>query len=420
MPSTYFLFVSPNPIDCMAKMILELIFWALFLLVVYTYAGYGLVVWLLVKIRKVAGKERRVVDDTAFQPDVTLVVPAYNEQDYIAHKLQNSIDLDYPTEHIRFLFVTEGSTDGTSEFIEQMQQQDSRISLTAGRERKGKIEAMNLVMPFINTPITIFTDANTTLNPEAIRCIVRHFADPQVGAVAGEKRIITLANESAAGSGEGFYWKYESFLKKLDTQLYSVVGAAGELFAIRTELYKPVEKDTLLDDFMISLRIAEKGYRVIYEPEAYAIERPSFSIDDEQKRKVRIAAGGFQSISRLGELLNIFRYGWLSFQYISHRVLRWAVTPFCLPLMLFINALLVLMTESDRWSFRLYVSLLIAQIAFYLFAFLGHILASRQLKVKIFFIPYYFTFMNWCAILGYVRFRTGSSTGIWEKARRAA
>ncbi len=399
---------------------LKTIFWILIILVFYTYAGYGILIWLLVRLRKLLGKAWPAPDNTHFTPNVTLVIPAYNERNYIENKLHNSLALDYPAENIQFLFVTEGSTDGTTEYIEKAQQKELRIRLKGGTERQGKIEAMNGVMPLIKTAITIFTDANTLLNPEAVRQIVRHFADPQIGAVSGEKRIITLANESAAGSGEGFYWKYESFLKKLDTELYSVVGAAGELFAIRTGLYQPVEKDTLLDDFMISLRIAERGYRVIYEPEAYAIERPSYSIDDEKKRKVRIAAGGFQSISRLGGLLNIFRYGWLSFQYISHRVLRWAVTPFCLPLILVVNCLLAFALNTHTLSFKLYAGLLLAQIGFYLFAFMGHVLNSRQLKIKVFFIPYYFTFMNWCAILGYFRFRTGTNTGMWEKARRAA
>ena len=404
----------------MLVILLKIAFWVLIGLVFYTYVGYGIFIWILVRFRKLLGKTWPVPTGTNFSPNVTLVVPAYNERSCVEAKLQNSLDLDYPAGNIQFLFVTEGSTDGTTEFLEQARQHEPRLRIKGGSERKGKIEAMNLVMPIVKTAITIFTDANTLLNPEAIRQIVRHFADDQVGAVSGEKRIITLANESAAGSGEGFYWKYESFLKKLDTELYSVVGAAGELFAIRTGLYQPVEKDTLLDDFMISLRIAERGYRVIYEPDAYAIERPSYSIDDEKKRKVRIAAGGFQSISRLGELLNIFRYGWLSFQYISHRVLRWAVTPFCLPLILLMNCVIAFAVNANSLSFNLYTGILLAQIGFYLFAFLGHVMASRQLKVKLFFIPYYFTFMNWCAILGYFRFRTGTSTGMWEKARRAA
>ena len=174
--------------------------------------------------------------------------------------------------------------------------------------------------------------------------------DPNVGAVAGEKRISTEGSEAAAGAGEGLYWKYESFLKKLDTQLYSVVGAAGELFAVRTKLFGEVEKDTLLDDFMVSLRIAADGYRVIYEPDAYASERPSFSIQDEMKRKIRIASGGFQSITRLGFLWNIFKYGLLSFQYVSHRAMRWAVAPFCLPLIFLLNLALIIFNPTPALS----------------------------------------------------------------------
>ena len=205
----------------------------------------------------------------------------------------------------------------------------------------------------------------------------------------------------------------------LATRLYSVVGAAGELFAVRTHLYGTVEKDTLLDDFIVSLRVAANGYRVIYEPEAYAIERPSFSIDDEMKRKVRIAAGGFQSIARLDYLWNIFKYGWLSFQYVSHRAMRWAVAPFCLPLIFLCNILLVLMEDPGQWL-TFYNLFFAAQILFYLLAILGYWFENRKMRIKLLFVPFYFSFMNYCAIKGYNRYRKGVTSGIWEKAKRAA
>jgi cellulose synthase/poly-beta-1,6-N-acetylglucosamine synthase-like glycosyltransferase len=170
--------------------------------------------------------------DPEYLPEVTLVVPAYNEMSCIESKLFNSLSLDYPTKKIEFLFVTEGSTDGTSEYIESICAQYPNVRMIGGTARRGKIEAMNMAVPTIKSPIVIFTDANTTLNNQAIKAIVRHFKDEKVGAVAGEKRIQTNDAEAAAGAGEGLYWKYESFLKKLDTQLYSVVGAAGELFAV--------------------------------------------------------------------------------------------------------------------------------------------------------------------------------------------
>ena len=395
-------------------LILKILFWLCIALVSYTYIGYGLVAWILVKVRKVLGKQFKKYNDPSFMPKVTLVIPAYNEMSCINTKVKNTFGLDYPADKIEVLFVTEGSNDGTTEYIQSLANVYSNLRLIDGDTRRGKIEAMNIAIKTITTPIVIFTDANTNLNHQVVRNIVRHFQDPKVGAVAGEKRIETEGSEAAAGAGEGLYWKYESFLKKLDTELFSVVGAAGELFAVRTDLFGEVEKDTLLDDFMVSLRIAAEGYRVIYEPDAYASERPSFSIQDEMKRKVRIAAGGFQSIVRLDFLLNIFRYGLLSFQYVSHRAMRWAVAPFCLPLIFLLNIALFL---TNTGSF--YRLIMLVQIAFYLMAIIGYYLENQKIRVKLLFVPFYFSFMNYCAIKGYFRYRNGLTSGIWEKVKRA-
>lgn len=394
-------------------------FFALAFLVFYTYVGYGIVAWLLVRFKRGLHNPAPVPGNPL--PDVTMVVPAYNELAYLPDKLQNCLGQDYPAQHLHLLFVTEGSTDGSAEYLAQRQATVPNLRILSGTERLGKVAAMNRAMHYVQTPLTVFTDANTELNPEAISRIVKRFVDGQVGAVTGEKRIQTAGTEAAAGSGEGLYWRYESFLKKLDAQLHTIVGAAGELFAIRTELYEPVETDTLLDDFMISLRIAGRGYRVEYAPDAYALERPSFSVGEEMKRKVRIATGGFQSIGRLTYLLNIFRYGWLSFQYVSHRVLRWAVTPFCLPLLLLLNALLL--TQPGNLPglppVAFWQALFVLQLAFYAAAGLGYVLENRQTRWKLTFVPFYFVFMNWCVLLGFARYCNGNISGVWEKAQRA-
>ncbi len=398
--------------------LLEITFWLLLFLIFYTYLGYGMVVWVLVKLKNFFTSRLRLSYNENYEPAVTLVIPAYNELGCIEDKLQNTFDIDYPAEKLEVLFVTEGSTDGTTEFLEARLSNYPGMRLLSGKERRGKIEAMNMAVKTVKTPVVIFSDANTHLNKQVIRNIVRHFTDEGVGAVAGEKRVMMENSEAAAGAGEGLYWKYESFLKKLDTELHTVVGAAGELFAVRTHLFGEVEKDTLLDDFIISLRIAADGYRVVYEPDAYASERPSFSIADEQKRKVRIAAGGFQAMARLLPLLNIFRYGWLSFQYVSHRAMRWAVTPFCLPVLVLINLALL---EKETWlNNQLYQLIMIAQLAFYLLSLAGYYLESRKIRVKLLFVPFYFTFMNYCAIQGYLRYKRGIGSGIWEKVNRAA
>lgn len=396
------------------------LFFALAFLVFYTYVGYGLVTWLLVRIR--SGDPTPPAEPAGYYPPVTMVVPAYNELAYLPEKLQNCLSQDYPAQRLHLLFVVEGSTDGSADYLELQRQNIANLSIISGTQRLGKIAAMNNAMRQVKTPITIFTDANTQLNREAVSRLVRRFEPDSVGAVTGEKRIQLQGQEAAAGSGEGLYWRYESFLKKLDAQLHTIVGAAGELFAIRTELYEPVEADTLLDDFMISLRIAGRGFRVDYAPDAYALERPSESVREEMKRKVRIATGGFQSIQRLAHLLNVFKYGWLSFQYVSHRVLRWAVTPFCLPMLLLLNGLMLTQSSASTASFlspQVWRGLFVAQVAFYLIAAVGYVLENRQTRFKFTFVPFYFVFMNWCVLAGFGRFCNGSLSGVWEKAKRA-
>ncbi|WP_288424915.1 glycosyltransferase family 2 protein [uncultured Spirosoma sp.] len=392
----------------------SVLFWLLAFVVFYTYLGYGIVIWVLVRLRR--GYAAPPAQPVEPLPSVTMVVPAYNERDYLPAKLDNCLAQTYPADKLNLLFVIEGSTDGSAEYLASRQLSIPALSVISGTERLGKIVAMNRAMSQIKTDITIFTDANTTLNREAVSRLVARFAPPSVGAVTGEKRINTEGKESAAGSGEGLYWRYESFLKKLDAQLYTIVGAAGELFAVRTSLYEPVEPDTLLDDFIISLRIAQKGYRVEYAPDAYALERPSHSVSEETKRKVRIATGGFQAIRRLAPLLSVGRYGWLSFQYISHRVLRWAVTPFCLPILLLLN--LLLLTQPNVPP--LWIGLFWAQILFYIAAGVGYILESRQTRWKLTFVPFYFVYMNVCVLAGFLRYRRGGLSGKWEKSRRAA
>lgn len=399
------------------KSFFEILFWTSAFLVFYTYAGYGIIVWIWVKLRQKMGLTKEITFDSQYVPTVTLVVPAYNERECIEAKWLNSLSLAYPKEKLKILFVTEGSTDGTTEYLQSITSPNENFpsaQVIGGQARRGKIEAINQAMKRVTTDIVVFSDANTNLNTNALQNLTRHFINPNVGAVAGEKRIQVHSSETAAGAGEGIYWKYESFLKRLDTQLNSVVGAAGELFAVRRSLFQTVEKDTLLDDFVISLRIAEAGYQVVYEPEAYAMETPSYSIFEEKKRKVRIAAGGFQAMNRLRSLLNIFKHPILSFQYISHRAMRWGVAPFCLIVLVLCN--IVLATEH---SF-LFTILLYLQVLFYGMAAFGYLLEKQSLRLKLLFVPFYFTFMNACVLLGFWQYRQGISTGIWEKAKRAA
>ena len=392
---------------------IEIIFWIALFIVFYTYLGYGIVLYLLVKLKELFVKpiKRKLPEDSTL-PEVTLFITAFNEEEVVDEKMKNSLELDYPEDKLHIVWVTDGSNDGTNEQLRT--RWEGKATVLFQPERQGKTAAMNRGMKLINTPIVVFTDANTMVNQEAIREIVLAFEDTRIGCVAGEKRIAVQTRDGAAAGGEGIYWKYESTLKALDARLYSAVGAAGELFAVRRELFEEMEQDTLLDDFILSLRIAMQGHTIAYCTEAYAIESGSADMHEEEKRKVRITAGGLQSIWRLRPLLNPCRYGILSFQYVSHRVLRWSLTPILLFLLLPLNALLLCMGAS----YEIYGTILIFQILFYILGLGGYYLSTRQIKNKLLFIPYYFLFMNVNVLkgIGYLRKKRG--TGAWEKAKR--
>ena len=389
---------------------MKISFWLSIALIIYTFLGYGIILFILVRLRRIIkGKRKLPMVNIESLPTCTLVVAAYNEEGFIRQKIADTLALNYPHGKLKLLFVTDGSNDKTPEIIKEYPE----ITLLHENTRHGKIAAVHRAVKYVSTEVIVFTDANTFLNPDALINICRHYADPEVGAVAGEKRVLMDKQADASAAGEGFYWKYESKLKEWDSELYSVVGAAGELFSVRRDLYEPVSPDSILDDFMISMLIAKQGFRIIYEPEAYATETASANVSEELKRKVRIAAGGIQSVIWLIDLLNIFKYGTLSFQYISHRVLRWTITPFLIIVAFILNVTLAYQTGDT-----LYLALLLAQILFYFLALMGLILERKHLRVKILFIPYYFCVMNYAVLAGLIRFFRKKQSSSWEKAQR--
>ncbi len=392
----------------------DLFFFICIFIIFYTYVGYGILIYILVKIKDSFYRpQHSLTSFTNELPEITLFIAAYNEEEVIDEKMRNCLEINYPADKLNILWVTDGSNDRTNEYLSQWKQ--AKVLFEA--RRSGKTAAINRGIKYVTSPIVVFTDANAMINKESLQEIASKFTNPRVGCVAGEKRIIIQTKSDAASGGEGLYWKYESFLKSLDSRFHSTIGAAGELFAIRRELFEEMDATTLLDDFILSMRIAMRGYIIAYCPEAYASESGSADMQEEEKRKTRIAAGGLQSIWRLRDLLNIFKYGWLSFQYISHRVLRWSVAPILLFLILPINLWLIFNSEHTF----LYIIIFLLQATFYLTGLLGYRLSKRHIKNKILFIPYYFLFMNLNVIKGcYYLYKHKSSTnGTWKKAARA-
>jgi len=335
------------------------------------------------------------------KPSITIVVPCYNEKDYIAEKVKNTRELNYPNKKI--IFITDGSDDGSDELLKQF----TDIIVLHQPERAGKSMAENRAIGFVDTEITVFTDANSTLNPDALLYIAQHFADEKVAGVSGEKKILYNEADGANSASEGLYWKYESLIKKYDSNFYTVVGAAGELFAVRTKLYTQMPPDSINDDLTQSVMLNLQGFKIAYEPRAYAAETASANVQEELKRKIRMCAGAWQVMARYNSLFNFFKHPKLTFQFISHRVLRWTLCPLAL-ITLFVSNI-ILYDHNIYYQTFLYL-----QIAFYIIAILGYYIN----KVKLLYIPFYFVFMHWAAVLGFFRFLKGKQSVNWERVKR--
>ena len=374
------------------------LFWLCLAIVVYTYVGYGLILYLLVFIKRLAIKAKPLADITDdCLPEVTLMVCAYNEEDIISEKMSNTHSLDYPADRLHLVWVTDGSTDNTNSILSAYPD----VKIVFSPERRGKSAALKHGIKEVSTEIVMMTDANTMLNPEAIREIVRLMQDPKVGCVSGEKKVMAKSDSDKAAQGEGLYWKYESTLKRLDSELYSAMGAAGELCVIRRQLMTDIPDDTLLDDFVISMEIVRMGYKIAYTSKAFAMEYGSADLHEESKRKRRIAAGGLQSSWRLRSLMNPLRHPVVAFQFVSHRVLRWTITPVCLFALIPLNTILVLSGEGI-----IYTIIWILQILFYASALAGMRISK------------YFVFMNLNVFRG-MAYLINNTSGTWEKAKRA-
>ena len=391
---------------------LKIIFWILVIIIFYTYFGYAGFLLLLNGLKRLFYRPNDIQMKVVDYPEVTILIAAYNEKDTIEAKVENTRNINYPKNKLHVVWITDGSDDGTPEMLANFEE----IKVLHTTERKGKTTALNRAMQSIHTPFTIFSDANTMLDPDAIKKLIEPFGNKKVGCVAGEKRIVNNLFEAAAGAGEGAYWQYESILKKLESNFQSVLAAAGELYAIRTDLYKPVDPDIIIDDFVISLNIARQGYQIKYQPEAYAMENSSANIREELKRKIRIASGAIQVLFRYPSLLNIFRHGFLSFEFISHKVLRWLIVPLAIPL---IAGFTILICIQSHWQNPVYAVIFYIQVLFYFLVLLGIIFEGKATRMKILYLPFYLIIFNFAQYAGIFRFFRGKHNVVWEKAKRA-
>jgi biofilm PGA synthesis N-glycosyltransferase PgaC len=372
----------------------------------YTYIGYGFLAVVIGALRK-----KPLFDHSAvFNINVSVIIPAFNEAGVIDEKIKNTQLALSKFKHFQIILITDGSNDGS----ESLNFSDPHIQHLHLAQRRGKSAAINRAMEKASGEIIVITDANAMVNEEAIAKLVVRFQNKRTGAVSGEKKVMM---EDGSTGGEGFYWKYESYLKKHSAKMYSLTGAAGELLAFRKDLFKPIPADAILDDMELSLSIIKQGKVIDYEPGAFAIEPPSKSIDDEFKRKVRISAGVFQTLKRNPFVFNPFKYSVFIFQFNSHRILRWTKGIDCIILLLISNFFIIGDTSADP-AYIFFNVFLILQLIFYFFVILGFLLRNSKKIPGLFFLPFYFIMMNTAIIVGFFRYLGKKESVLWKKAAR--
>lgn len=373
--------------------------------------GYGFYALPLVLSKSKKTEHKNAIENW---PMLSFVIPAYNEADYLAEKIKNTLSLDYPSTKLQIIVAADGSNDNSQAVAEAM----GVLYLNNG-ERKGKASAMNRCIEFCEGEVIVFTDANVVVNPGALKAMVSElYSDTDIALVSGEKKVIKAHEAHNAGAGEGMYWKYEAALKKIDSHYYSLIGSVGELFALKKERYVNIPPHFLLDDFFISVELLNQGYKVKYVSSALASEFGSSNYKEEAKRKIRIAAGAWQCMAYFKDLLHPFKNGKAAYLYVSHRVLRQSIIPFSI--LIFMPALLVyLMIASPNIFVQLNA---LAFAALFFLATLGWYINAKNSDSKAPFIvnvPFYVLFMNVCALAGAFRYLKGIKSGAWEKSQRA-
>ncbi len=385
------------------------VFWSATALTFYTYVGYLILLVLMDALADLAANLRALSDQPApgarpeELPTVTVLIAAYNEESCLREKLQNTLAFDYPPEKLTILVGSDGSTDATDEIVRSFGSRGVRLSAAP---RAGKAQVLNRLARFAPGQVWLFTDANTLIAPDALRLMTARLRDPRIGGVCGRLRIVA-PNEAVAS--EGLYWKYETLLKIYESRRSALIGANGGLYCIRREEWQPLPPDTVVDDFLVSMRIVACGRGFIYEPRAVAAESASADLAGEFRRHVRISAGNYQALRELRALL--IRRSFAAFAFWSHKVLRWSVPLFLL--LAFLSNLLLL----GRGPF--YVLTLGIQLAV-----LAAALVPQDrlpgLPGRICGLARYFVEMNAALAVGLLRYLRRAQTVTWQRTDRAA
>lgn len=384
-------------------MIFLLMLTTLFCLLVpiYVYVGYPLLLWMLVQMKPAFTHRREDIT-----PSVTLIVSCYNEARVIAEKLDNALSLDYPKGQLCIIAVSDGSDDDTDAIIKSYEAQGVRLLRQEGR--LGKTMGLNLAMEQVSSDIVVFSDANAIYEADAIRKLVRNFADDRVGYVVGAA-LYTDGKEGASAHNENLYWRYELAIKAMESRLHSVVGGDGAIYAIRSALWEPLQQRDI-NDFVNPLQIVAKGYRGIFEPEAKCYEETAGSFDKEIARKERIVNRSIRGLMRVKSVMDPRVTGIFALEVISHKLLRWLI-----PLFLGLGVIGSSVLSALGYNFFQLVvtgALLLTLLA----AIAHHSDQSNELPVYL-SVPYYFIMVNAFAVRGIAKAVLGETQVTWNSAR---
>lgn len=384
--------------------LLDGLFWVCLSSVLFAYLVYPALIFVLSRIVGRAPARPTQADESL--PTISLLIAAHNEEADIEARILNALALDYPAGKLEIVIASDGSTDATNDIVRRYA--DRGVRLIAYSLNQGKATVLDKSVPRLTGEIVLLSDANTHMKADAARLLAAWFADPEVGVVCGR---LVLTDPHTGGNVDGMYWKYETFLKKCESRLGALLGSNGAIYAIRKNLFPRVRPSTIIDDFVIPLEAKRRsGCRIVYDSDAVANEETAPTMRAEFRRRVRIGAGGFQSIGLLWPLLSPTN-GWVALTFFCHKVLRWAC-PFFLLGMLVTNALLL----GDP----LYNLLMVGQIAFYLLALAGHWLPSRPKCLRVLRLPTMFVSMNAALFLGFFRWAFGRQKGTWKRTDRGS
>jgi cellulose synthase/poly-beta-1,6-N-acetylglucosamine synthase-like glycosyltransferase len=381
--------------------LITFLFWLCIAHLLYVYMGYPLLITVLAKLF-----ERRRDQNAAFQPSVSLLISAYNEVSVIEAKILNSLALDYPGELLEIVVISDCSNDGTDDLVCGFEARGVR--LIRQNQRLGKSAALNFAVPQARGQVLVFSDANAIYQPDAVRLLVRHFSNMRVGYVVGNARYYESGTQSSSAKSESLYWKLETYLKEKESCFASVVGGDGAIYAIRQELFIPLQA-TDINDFLNPLQIIARGYDGVYEPDSICYEEAAKSFPLEYQRKVRIISRSMNALRRIPAVLNPFKNTRHWIVLISHKVLRW-FAPFSMILLLVLSLML--------WRHPFYRVATLCQVVFYLMAVFGSQWHANRGLGRAFTLPFYFCLVNFASLVGCIRCMRGNLSSQWATPRQ--